>query len=71
MSEMGPVRASYEIDRLADLAASLGYVRAEAELNPKPAAPGSIDKDVQRYVDLAGELGLTGSTDYGLPSLGR
>lgn len=68
----GDVRAGYEIDRLTSLAADLGLVRTE-DFPPQRTAPGTVDADVQRYAELAEELGLSGSSNpaRSLPSLGR
>jgi hypothetical protein len=47
MSEYGPVRAAFELDRLADLAASLGYSRCN-DTETKPTAPGTVAAVVER-----------------------
>jgi hypothetical protein len=73
MSEYGEIRARYEVDRLTAMAAELGIVRSP-DTQPQRTAPGTVASDVQRYTELAAELGLSGSTPptgAGLPSLGR
>jgi hypothetical protein len=72
MSEYGSVQANYEIDRLAGLAAELGYARRSSDAEPQRTAPGTVASDVQRYTELADEMGLSArSTGRGMPSLGR
>jgi hypothetical protein len=59
MSEYGPVRTSYEIDRLTELASEMGLVRTPAfDGSPSSTAPGNADREVARYVEMAEDLGL-------------
>lgn len=71
MSEMGSIRARFEIDRLARMAGELGYAGTSPQ---RPTAPGTTASDIAHYVELARQMGLTGqerSTTRELPSLGR
>ncbi|MGY1602374.1 hypothetical protein [Geodermatophilus sp. SYSU D00815] len=72
VAELGTVRARHEVDRLTGLAAEMGYVRAPGQ-PARRGAPLSTEREIDRYGELAGELGLSGtrSNDRSFPSLGR
>jgi hypothetical protein len=61
MSEYGPVRAGYEIDRLTKVAEEMGLVRTSASEAPKRRGPDTAAGEVDRYIEMAEELGLPGS----------
>jgi hypothetical protein len=67
---LGPLAAEAEIVRLTALAADLGF----AAFSNKPAARRlGVQQEVDRYVQLADSMGLSGRTASGteLPGLGR